>query len=818
MLDNKNYIISFTAQLKNDKVVISGLRNMQGEVQKFSKTVDAGGKSAKTYGQTMLDLGKRALIVAPIWMAIRTAMLFVIRSTQDAIKANLDFEESMARNKTLLTGSAFEINAQMALIGDTVKNMAVNSRVSLKEITDSFYFLRTSALTTSQALSALPVVVDLMQGSLLGAQESARAVAGMFNTMGKSVKGASSDQEKFTKIGDQLAYTVATQDVLLGELLQGYAKIAPFASSLNDSFGDIITTMGFLNTQLLKGGRAGRLTAQAIIALSKEAMTLASEFGITFDPNKPLSFVEAVDKLNYSLTDSTTVTKKQQDAFNKVFNVRASVPLRLLVAEYDKYKKALQAVEKDSVGFNKLISEMRTETTVAQIKRLGNIVAVLSGDFFDGFTNGKSFAQVLKTINDELAKHREGVKKLGDLFSSWSALGLFLKIKELERVKELMKTEEGRIKLKAEEQDKENRKIITQSGILNKNNSAHKETLTSLKSQNTLYSTRETILKSLGASEVYIAQARLKQIQALLMEGRIEGEDATTQYLKAQNALLLAQINMKQQMASQNNRLRLDYALADRAGERQINRAIELRNMSARDLEIEVGAGRQSVLQEIEQVYSSLSGEQQQGVASGLKSITSGMTELTEVTSTIAETAGTRFISEMEKSWNAWEDASTPAIDRFAVKMSDALNRAFVEASTPYDEMAILEASKPKEKIADSFGSVDAGVEGFSLPMSPARSYFETQLWGLAEMIGKFSSQTYMGSLTGVPASEFMKTSPDKKTSGTVQINVTPHVKVELKDGNYTEYAPKVIQAVIDAMISNEDFQAIFGKKMSDKV
>jgi len=120
MADQKNYILSIQATLKGDKVVLSGLQQIEGVTQKFKKTVDVAGKGTQNFNDILLKASQRALIVAPIWLAIRSAMMLALATISDMVKANMDLEEGMARIQTVMQGTAGEIEAQMVGIKRTI--------------------------------------------------------------------------------------------------------------------------------------------------------------------------------------------------------------------------------------------------------------------------------------------------------------------------------------------------------------------------------------------------------------------------------------------------------------------------------------------------------------------------------------------------------------------------------------------------------------------------------------------------------------------------------------------------------------------------
>ena len=258
MVNTKNYILSIQATLKGDKVVLTGLQQIEGATKKFKKTVDVAGKGTQGFGDILMKAGMRALLVAPIWLALRSAMMLALRTVTDMVKANLDLQDGMARIRTVMQGTSEEIEAQMVGIERVILETSTTTRIKLKDLAEAFYFLKTSALTAEEAMAGFAPLVNILTGTNVTSKEASRGLAGMYNTLGDTLGENLTVTEKMTKIADILTYTYANQDVEMGELISSYTKLAPYITGLDDYFIDIVTTLGFLNTHLLRSGRAGQ--------------------------------------------------------------------------------------------------------------------------------------------------------------------------------------------------------------------------------------------------------------------------------------------------------------------------------------------------------------------------------------------------------------------------------------------------------------------------------------------------------------------------------------------------------------------------------
>lgn len=420
MADMKKYLISFQATLSGHKMVMSSLSRMDKEVRKVTDTTKKAGKQQQNFQNQLMKAAKRALIVAPVWMAIRWAMMKVIRTFQDMAKAFIDLDDQLARIRTVMHGTAEDINVEMIAIKRQIIDTSLKSRISIKDLAEGFYFLKTANLDATEAMAAFTPTVNLSIGTMNSMAESARAVAGIYNTMGIYLGENLTVHEKFQHISDVLAYTYATQDVQLSELIQSYTKLAPYITGLSDSFLELTTMLGFLNTRLLRAGRTGRLTGRAILQLTKNAKKLAGILDITFDPDAPIAFLETIGKIRDAMKIAGKLTSEQGDIIQQVFATRAGVVIRLLIEHWEDLSEQIKDAIENVDGFGKKMKEIRMDTIAGQMAKMKNILAVLMDDFLSTAHGAKNLAGFIKLLNANLIATRSIVQGHGKI---WAAMG-----------------------------------------------------------------------------------------------------------------------------------------------------------------------------------------------------------------------------------------------------------------------------------------------------------------------------------------------------------------------------------------------------------
>ena len=580
-MDARQYLISFLATLKGHKAVVGGLTQMQKGTKGYGTATVKTGKQTKDFSQILGNLTSRALLTIPVWLLLRSVMMGFIRIVGDMIRANLDLEEGMARIKTVVHGTAQEIEANMIVIKRAILDVAVKSRVPIKELAEAYYFLQTSSLSAEEAMSAFIPTINAMVGTGNKAKDTARALAGMYNTVGKFMEEGMTITEKFVKISDVLTYTYATQDVQLQELIQSYTKLAPYLGGLSDGFTEIVTMLGFLNTRLLRAGRTGRLTGRAILQLTKNARHLSSVFGIAFDPDQPINFLKVIEAIAKATNQTTKLTARQGQAIQKVFATRAGVAVRLLVTHFEELQEEIKLATENADGFAQKMQEIRMGTITAQMARMKNIFAILLNDFISGVYGAGDFAEALKGINDGLEALRLPLTRTGQLIGwlaqilSISALSFEALVRhnvnfneEANKMKLWLPTWREFLNVQEESIKKSEEKAELLKTSKKLEEEVTKVRLNSLKIEKQGIKHTTNLLKIYGANQLDIARYRLESLENL--RDLTTEEEYELELTKVQDGLLEAQVKYRKEMLGVLQKAQLDVLKASGKSEWEI--------------------------------------------------------------------------------------------------------------------------------------------------------------------------------------------------------------------------------------------------------
>ena len=369
------------------------------------------GVSKKTGGAVThfnrAEAGMGKMILSAIkWAAVFTVVYGVIRGLMGVIQglvgAILNLDQAMAdiASVTNLTGK--ELEKALGTFRKAIVSYAAESRESIKDMTRSIYLLETAGLDVQTALKGFPHVMNLVTATMGKTEETTKIMAGLYNTLAANIEGATTAEEKFEKMSDVLAYTIAREQVLIGELQQGMQYIAPEATAVSDTFTELVTVIGFLNTKMLKGSKAGRLMARQMMQLIKNADKMKEILGVTYDPEKPLNFLAVMKEIKNQLGDWGKITTEQRDILREIFAMRGGRPAMLMVAFFNELEESISKAKTGSEGFSKAMKEIRELTVKGQFARMHNIFEGIAVTISETMTPSKEVAANLYGWNEAL--------------------------------------------------------------------------------------------------------------------------------------------------------------------------------------------------------------------------------------------------------------------------------------------------------------------------------------------------------------------------------------------------------------------------------
>jgi len=367
-------------------------------VEKIRQGYVSGTESLKQFEKTGLQLAKKMFVWAGGWTAVYGGIRLVKRAIGDVIKTYVEYADELGRIKVTLLGVNNSHEKFLAMQAQ-ILNYARRTRLSLKDVAHVMYLLRSAGFSASEAIAAHAHVLDLATATYGDAEQSARLMTATYNVLGSSLTSLTTKQEKMKYIADLITYSYKSQEVELNELYAAEQYVASAAGLIDISIKELVQTIGFLNTGVLKGSRSGTALANALMQIANKSEELRKYLGITLDPSKPIKFRHLMEQLRDVLGEGK-LSMEEMAAVQDIFGKRAARAIEGILVRWDKWIEAIDVSDDKIRNFAQKGAKEMNQTLGGSTKKLANRMRA-------------SFAEAWSPFFQELAQNVSWWAKLG---------------------------------------------------------------------------------------------------------------------------------------------------------------------------------------------------------------------------------------------------------------------------------------------------------------------------------------------------------------------------------------------------------------------
>ena len=444
------YGSNFAAKMKvywDDKEAIQGAKNLETQMDKFNKPgaqpawlgkepyapVDKlkeamGGVTKETQKgiQGMGDFEKamrRALIVAPVWMALRAGMQFFVQGIKEGINYLVQMEKQLNSIRQILPQS-FDTKA-LSDLRLQFEALAVSTGKSAIQIAESYKLFLKTGLDAKNAIQGVTEATKLQEVAQSNSADIAKAVALAYKLQGDSLKTATSPAEKFRDISAAFYDLGAKNLTTIEELSKEYLGFAPAAKAANLSFQETIALLATLNSSGIQNVTGLK---SAILRLFADMDKVAPSLNLIIpkDMSPFETFVTVLKKISeIAKTGNFEQYEKLKELFGGVAGGRGgAIIAKTLSGAMEELNKNLDATKypiKEAEEYDKSLKEVNKELG-HQLEILGTVKTQIFKTFITGITGGKDYASGVKNVHialKDLEPTISGLSKL--LHTLWSA-------------------------------------------------------------------------------------------------------------------------------------------------------------------------------------------------------------------------------------------------------------------------------------------------------------------------------------------------------------------------------------------------------------
>jgi len=370
-----------------------------GQITAAWNNMGAAAAKAKEPTNDFVNALRRAVIVAPIWMAARAAMQFFTKGLQEGFQYMIQFETAVYKLEQTLKAVGSTVNLE-TLKGEFIKLSQVTGQ-STAQIATSYTTFIKAGIPIKDALALTTAAVDLQEVTFSKSEETIKAVALGYKLFGETLDKNLSTEEKATKISALLYQASNANLVSIEELSSEFTGSAGALKALGLTMEQSIGLLATLNSEGVKNV-TGLKTA--LFRTFTDTANVAREFNLAIKPDtKPFEvFMMLLSKLQGAAKTGNIQGLGQ--ALGEIFGKGGrggTANVKILSDALDKLKSSIsEGFSTDSVKrFKDALSEVN-KTAAHQLEIWDNFRKQTFEGFIEGITGGKNFEEGLKRLND----------------------------------------------------------------------------------------------------------------------------------------------------------------------------------------------------------------------------------------------------------------------------------------------------------------------------------------------------------------------------------------------------------------------------------
>jgi len=464
MAEISNHLINIIFQTTGAEPTAAKIAAIKQALGGVNKDVAPAAKGMGDFERAL----RRAAIVAPIWMAARTVIKETLAFIRDGVQYIFALEDAMHNVTSTLQEFGKNGKENMQILVEGFHNLAIESGKSETNIANAFAGVNRVLQDRERSMIATTEATKLSIETGADAAKLAETMGFLYKLQGDSLKGLTTDTEKFQDISTLLYITQAKTPGGIEKLI---GDIKGFAAAMN------VTDFGLENTIRLFGAleSAGVSNTMALrtglLRLLTNLDDASKMLGISFPENVSSAevFLKVLERLSTAMKtpgEKAGVMGVLKDLFGSV--IRGGTNLGSLAKDIDSVQAALagKGVTTAERGLQLEQLKMITEEADHQVKVFQELRNQTAKTFMSGLLGGKDLGQGMTDLN-------KGVKENVTIFGDLGKM-----IREFATAKWFTSMFPGMTQISAQEQINKNLKeqVSTEKEIVNEKVKQNKET------------------------------------------------------------------------------------------------------------------------------------------------------------------------------------------------------------------------------------------------------------------------------------------------------------------------------------------------------
>ncbi len=377
-------------------------RSFNTEMAKVDKKLDGlATKSKKSTDKVESNFSKLKKSVFSLKGAlIGLGSAFAIKSIlTNIITIGAEFEKTMK----IVQGVSRATEEQFKSMNEVAKQLGETTEFTATQAAEGLRFLTMAGIEATQAIAALPGVLDLATAGNLELGESADIASNAMTAMGLGA-------EDLSRINDSFIATTTRSNSTVRMLAESFRYVAPTANALGYDIERMNALLGKLHDSGIQGSMAGTQLNQALLRSQK----LMAKMGMEGD------VIDLLKRMNDEMWSVDDIMQKFAGRGG-----RAILVLKGMVGASDEAAGSIQKLEKDirnATGEAEDLAVKMRDTTIGAFKELQSVIeGIALGSFED---NMGGFKNSIKGLTEEVRDSKDEFQALGQALLNLAEFGV----------------------------------------------------------------------------------------------------------------------------------------------------------------------------------------------------------------------------------------------------------------------------------------------------------------------------------------------------------------------------------------------------------
>ena len=401
------------------KLTMEGSADTASKLQQIKTQMAGVSEPTKQVTSGMNDLEKafrRALIVAPVWMAAREAIKQTIAFVQEGIQYYVDTEKAILNVQSAIQTLGGVGSTTISELTSRFHDLSVETGLAEAAVANIFAEMTRVLGNTTTAWNATSAAVRLHEATGADAAKIAETLGMLYKANGETLNKAATETQRFRDLQIMLyeaqAKTPGGIEKLNANLLAGI----PIMTSANISIEDFIKLNQAMAASGIQSGQALKTGLTKIITNLAE---VSNEMGLTFSKNTPTMtvFMTVMDKLGAAM--KTGAQGNVGQVIKDIFGGVRGGQIAAIAKDIDTLKQSMNTPlvnERSTYLYNQQIKAVE-ESVPHQIELFGNLKKQAGEAFITGILGGHNMAEAMQNANAIMEGSIIKVQALGVAFN-----------------------------------------------------------------------------------------------------------------------------------------------------------------------------------------------------------------------------------------------------------------------------------------------------------------------------------------------------------------------------------------------------------------